>query len=306
MRFAILARLVGVGLLATSVGAGDAFEPIAVLDHEPLDEVSGITRSSYPGIFWVHNDSGDKPRIFAVTLDGQPVIPSHLEQRYATKVWPGLKVLNASNVDWEDITIDDGTLYIADTGNNGNARRDLGVYVLAEPNPHAVDRARSVRFLPVRYPDQHSYPAREWQFDCEALFVADGELHFLTKHRLAGQIVGLIPGTKLYRLDNPSALEDNVLTLVGERPDMMMPTAAEISPDGQRLAVLTYMAVWVFERPDAGRNWLAGRASRFPLDRGRAASNEAITWADQETLIVANEERRLFRLKVSALTRVEP
>ena len=36
-----------------------------------------------------------------------------------------------------------------------------------------------------------------------------------------------------------------------------------------------------------------------------AQTDEAITWADPQTLIVANEERRIFRLKVSALTPVK-
>jgi len=292
--------------LALSAGTAPAGMPerIAVLEHEPLREVSGIARSSWPGVYWVHNDSGDMARLFAVTLDGRPVIPPLLAEKYQKRVWPGLEVLDARNVDWEDIALRDGMLYIADTGNNGNARRDLGVYVLPEPNPTEVDRARAIRFIPVRYPDQRRFPGETWTFDCEALFVADGKLHFLTKHRLPGMITGFVPGTKLYRLDTESTSETNVLTLVGARPDMMMPTAADLSPDGLRLAVLTYVAVWVFERPP-GPDWLSGKASRFPLDREKIGTNEAITWADDESLIIANEERQVYRLGLDSLTPVD-
>ena len=289
------------GFLACTTSAEEAVREIARLDHEPLKEVSGIARSSYPGVFWVHNDSGDTARIFAITLDGQPVVPEYLRTRYVKKPWPGLVILNASNVDWEDIAFAGDRLYIAETGNNGNARRDLGVYELAEPNPFATKQTRAVRFLPVRYPDQTAYPGEHWHFDCEALFVAGGKLHFLTKHRKKGKISGWAPGTKLYRLDTELTDRENVLTFLGRRDDIMLPTAADMSPDGRRLAVLTYDTVWIFERPGPDGNWLAANSARLTLDREWMATNEAITWKDAETLLVANEGRRMFEVDVAAL-----
>ena len=189
-------------------------------------------------------------------------------------------------------------------GNNGNARRDLGVYELAEPNPFAVRQTRVVRFLPLRYPDQKKYPAENWHFDCEALFVAQGKLHFLTKHRKTGEIVGWEPGTKLYRLDTDSTTQENVLTLVGHRPDLEMPTAADMSPDGSRLAVLSYAAIWIFDRPRVGGDWLTGKASRLALNRSRMGWNEAITWEDAATILIVNEQRKMFRVSTSALSEV--
>jgi hypothetical protein len=208
-------------------------------------------------------------------------------------------------VDWEDITRADGKLYIAETGNNGNGRRDLGVYVLTEPNPTAVDRARAMRFLPVRYPDQEGHPGDRWHFDCEAVFVADGKLHFLTKHRMRGMILGLEAGTKLYRLDTETTESENVLTLVGRRPDVFAPTAAEMSPDGNRLAVLTYPALWVFERPEPGGDWLSGKASRIDLDAGKMGTNEGVAWKDDRTIVTASENRRIFEIDLGALVPVD-
>ena len=54
--------------------------------------------------------------------------------------YPGVRLDGAANFDWEDIAIDGETLYVPDMGNNGNARRDLGVYVLPEPNPASDGR----------------------------------------------------------------------------------------------------------------------------------------------------------------------
>ncbi len=87
----------------------------------------------------------------------------------------------------EDVAMADGVLYLADVGNNDNARRDLGVYVVNEPNPLYVTKTRATHFLPIRYPDQTEYPAKQWHFDCEAMFTYDGKLYFLTKHRQPGK-----------------------------------------------------------------------------------------------------------------------
>ncbi len=103
-------------------------------------------------------------------------------QRWRARRRFGVRVDMAANFDWEDIAIDGISLYIADVGNNGNARRDLGVYVLTEPNPEAVDRTRTRKWLPVAYPDQDTF-RRPAALDCEAVFVFGGKLHFLTKHR---------------------------------------------------------------------------------------------------------------------------
>jgi hypothetical protein len=267
---------------------------IAEISHPLLEEVSGIARSSHAGVFWVHNDSGNAPHLFPINLEGRAVIPPFVADDYTEDVWPGLPVVNAWNVDWEDIALADGHIYIADMGNNGNARRDLGVYVIAEPNPLGVELTRALRFIPVVYPDQRGHPGEHWHFDCEAMFAADGKLYFLTKHRQRGQISGFEAGTKLYRLDTQRQGVNNPLTLIGSRQDIWIPTAADISPDGNRLAVLTYRALWIFERPTQGDNWLTGKPAKLNLDRAQMGINEAVTWRDERTLVIANEGRKVF------------
>ena len=42
-------------------------ERIGTLEHPEIREASGIAASRrHPGIFWVHNDSGNPPSLFAV------------------------------------------------------------------------------------------------------------------------------------------------------------------------------------------------------------------------------------------------
>lgn len=285
---------------AISVCAADAVQVVGRVEHEALDEVSGIVKSTLGDFYWVHNDSGDEARLFAVDADSAVLKPPYLPVSEAD--WPGHVIDSAWNFDWEDIALADGVLYIADVGNNGNARRDLGVYVVNEPDPLAIPRMRTLNFLPVRYPDQESYPAKLWHFDCEAVFVSDDKLYFITKHRRPGEIGGFEAGAKLYRLDTAFTDRENILTLVGMREDIVLATGADLSPDGNRLAVSTYDALWIFDRPLDGDDWLAGTAWRLDLDRRVAKQLEAVAWDDAETLRLVNENRDVMLAEVKAFT----
>ena len=89
------------------------FEQIASLPAI-LNESSGLENAG-SGEFWSHNDKGGNPELYRFDTLGM------LEQT--------LRITNASNVDWEDMTIDDaGNIYIGDFGNNNNERTDLKIY----------------------------------------------------------------------------------------------------------------------------------------------------------------------------------
>lgn len=277
-----------------AVNAG-AVEIIGSVSHPALGEISGIVKSTRGDFYWVHNDSGDSARVFALDADSVPLKPDYFN--IPIEDWPGHAIDNAWNYDWEDLTLAGGVLYLADVGNNDNARRDMGVYVVAEPDPTAVAKMRALKFIPIRYPDQQRYPAALWHFDCEAVFAADGKLYFLTKHRQPGQALSWEAGTKLYRLDTEHLDRENVLTFVSERADVTLATGAELSPDGSRLAVATYVALWIFERPAQGDDWLAGKTWKLDLDRNLVKQLEAVAWENDTTLRLVNENRDVMRAK---------
>jgi hypothetical protein len=291
-------------------------KPVAQVIHPPLEEMSGIVKSRrYPNVYWVHNDSGDEPRLFAIRADGTVVMPAWISGDYfvGTPIegkppYPGVRLDLAANFDWEDIALDGDTLYVADMGNNGNARRDLGVYVLPEPNPDAVPRARVLKWLPVAYPDQNAFPPERWDFDCEAVFVYRGKLHFLTKHRTGPAYDHPGTGTNLYRLDTDHTDRVNVLTKVDSHPDLGgWVTGANLSPDGKTLAVLCQapvQSVWLFEVPSRGDRFFSRPARRLVFTEARQC--EAVCFDGNDSLIVTNEQRDLFRLKVSDFTPAAP
>jgi uncharacterized protein YjdB len=102
-------------------------QELARIKDTEINEISGVA-SSYnnPGTFWVHNDSGDSPRIFLVDKSGNTLTVG--------------TIANASANDWEDIASFqlNGTSYlvIADIGDNASARSQYSLYIIEEPKPN--------------------------------------------------------------------------------------------------------------------------------------------------------------------------
>lgn len=280
----------------------------AHIDAKPISELSGIVKSPRrANVFWVHNDSGDSARIFAIDAEGRNIIPTYSKFSFygevpedGKKQWQGFPVLDAVNVDWEDIAADENYLYLADMGNNGNTRRNLAIYMVSEIDPTASTRTAVIQRLPVVYPDQDKFPPSRRHFDSESLFTADGKLYVITKHRTSF-FENAEAGAKLYRLDTSFTDKDNVLTLIDSNPEITSATGADVSPDGQTLAVLSYSTLWLFARPASGDLWLSSAAEHFALDRGTVKQIEAITWVDNETLLIGNEDGDLFSLNRAQL-----
>jgi hypothetical protein len=309
----VLAGLVLVVLLQARAEpeAGSRLQPAvhAQVRVAPLKELSGIVRSRrHPDTWWVHNDSGDTARIFAIRSNGSSILPTYSKfTRYGDapepgkQQWEGFEVLGATNVDWEDIAIDENYLYLADLGNNLNWRRDLAIYAISEIDPTASTRSAAVQKWPVHYPEQRSFPPLQWHYDSESLFVSEGQLYVITKHRHFAGIGGFKAGASLYRLDTRHTDQSNALTLVDSSELLTAATAADLSPDGSTLAVLSYSDLFLFDRPASGDAWLSSSYRRIPLDRGVLRQAEALAWEDDSTLLIANEQRDLFRLGVDAI-----
>ncbi|MBX3435330.1 MAG: hypothetical protein KF847_18600 [Pirellulales bacterium] len=268
-----------------------ALETGRPLPPGPATENSGIVRSRlWPDVFWMHNDSGDEPRIYPVRRDG-----STFAQERDNDAAPGIEIGGAINVDWEDIAVDDrGHVIIADVGNNGNNRRDLALYYLAEPAPTA-ERTTFLRRVFVRYEDQPSFPAPadDFNYDAEAVFTLGAQVFVLTKHRSD-------TATKLYRYDPEEPLppggEAATLRLLDRFELGGQATAADASTDGKRLIVAAYNAFWLFEIADP-RFPLRGAVSWLPF--AGPEQIEAVCFADDSTILAADEvSARLFEISL--------
>jgi hypothetical protein len=221
----------------------------AILGDDRLDEISGLAPSpTTPGVLWMHNDSGDIARLYAVAMDGRL-----LGIVYLTGV---------ENVDFEDLAAgpcpagEPGRcLWVADTGNNGGDRDVFVVYAVPEPAVDAVAGFEDVaadriwRF-PVRYPDAVR--------DSEAMALAPDASTFYLFEKVDGA------PTHVYR--HAGDLRDGVQTDLVPVATMPAPgfdvplgrmvTGAAMHPSGRRLLLRVYTGSYEYRLPD-GADWSA-------------------------------------------------
>ena len=247
-----------------------------------INESSGIIKSRrYSDVFWTHNDSGNTPAIFPINRKGSLAWMKETSSK-------GIEVLDATNVDWEDMSYWKEYILIADTGNNLNHRKDLTIYIIKEPDLD-MHKANLLSAYQIIWPDQKFEKDEANNFDCEAVFSKDSTIYFLSKNRADTR-------TKLYKLDSLSA-GVNVPELISELEINGMVTAADMDPATGRLAVLTYNAIWLFEEyPEA--DFFEGMVRWLPI---AARQCEAITFDDSDHLLITNEQEDIFRVDVNTL-----
>jgi hypothetical protein len=284
-------RAAGEAVANTMARRGDVFELGSgqPLGEGPAKENSGIVKSrQWPDLFWMHNDSGDEPRLYPVRRDGSVYESSRYPET------PGVLVGGAINVDWEDITVDaSGHIIVADIGNNGNDRRDLVLYYLAEPSPDA-GRTMALRRIFVRYPEQSEFPAPadDFNYDAEAIFALGNDVFICTKHRSDTL-------TRVYRLLIDRAVDVQTLELVDTFDVEGQATGADATPAGDKIVITTYDSLWLFEDVDARRP-LSGSVRRLQFSPADG-DVEAVCFADDETLLLAAEAaQRIYEVPLES------
>lgn len=247
-----------------------------------LLETSGLAVSrAHPGVYWAHNDSGHEPAVVALGPDGHDL--------------GSFPLPDTSGVDIEDMALVDGTIYLADIGDNTQRRRTIAVYLFAEPDPGSPAPIDAVETITLRYPDG----AR----DAEAFLVdpLTGELIIIEKRfRIGGsegvlspapaeifvanppfdpggvelRSAGTVPLDALDRAATATVPADSPFGTLGVAG---LATGADIRSDGLAIALRTYATVWLFDRADGQSvsDALAGQpceAPTIPEPQGEAVA----------------------------------
>ncbi len=199
-------------------------------------------------MLWVHNDSGDSARVFAINDKGEflGTAPSPEPPR-----------------DWEDIAVGPGPdphqqyLYIGDIGDNQAKYPDVTVYRLPEPkiDPKtpfgrmAIGPAQAIRL---------TYPGGPR--DAETLLVdpLTRDLFILSKRELF---------SKVYQAAYPqSTTQRTEMKQVASLP-WGFAVAGDVSPDGRRVIVRSMFGASLWVRPAGEPLWQAfsGKQVRLPL-----------------------------------------
>jgi hypothetical protein len=250
--------------------------PLGTFADSTLIEASGAVASrTQPGVIWTLNDSGNSPWVYAVDTAGRTL--------------GTFRVTGAGNFDWETLTLSPcpaGTcLIIGDIGDNPETRPSVTLYRIPEPVVQAGTAGELVATpaadtLSLRYPDGPR--------DVEAIYAdTSGDLYLVSKGRSKGIVLFRVPAGGW--VDGSPVVVERVDSLP-ITPDISFGqwvTDAALSPDGHRVAVRTYSAVFFFSvgagghlTPDRGRECFFGRLE---------PQGEGVTWLDRERLLLTSE-----------------
>ena len=191
---------------------------VGTIQHPAIQESSGVIGCRFDtNVFWTHND-GRRPVLYAITRGGRSVAE-----------FPIIAFVQ----DWEDIANDhEGHLYLGDIGNNDAKRTQIAVHQIDEPNPKDSGKRLLVnKTWLLRFPKR--------PFDCESLFIWKEHGYVISKV-FRDQVA------EIYRFPLVNQKEPFVLEFVARLPIDSPVTAADISADGKRLAVMSKTGAWVF------------------------------------------------------------
>ena len=261
----------------------------ATFQSPRLIESSGVVASrAHPGILWTHNDSGDRPYVYATNARGEDL--------------GALLVPGATAIDWEDMALGPcplhfpaaarDCLYFGDTGDNLEFRPFVTVYAVPEPDPperasDTLGTTRAPAAVRLRYP--------EGAHDVEAIYVSprDTALYLVSKGWRRGSAI------RLYRIDHrafnlPDTASTVTIASLVQTLDIIpnpesgrVVTGATIRPDGKLVAIRTYSEIF-FYYPGVGGRLAPARETPCNLG-GLEAAGEAIDFYDDSTLVLTSE-----------------
>ena len=194
-----------------------------------VEETSGLLNLN--GELWTHNDSGDDAVLYQIDPVDGDIIRT-------------VEVVDADNVDWEDITHDETYIYIGDIGNNDGSRTDLKIYRV-EQSALADNDEVSADEISFYYSDQTSFEPNyhNTNFDCEALVHYQGNLYIFTKNWLDYE-------TNCYVL--PKTIGNHEATLHSTFDVSCLISGATLVPASGAVALIGYTTsggsyTWVFD-----------------------------------------------------------
>lgn len=263
---------------------------ITRIKNELITESSGLVASrTLPGAYWTHNDSGDGPFIYAFNTRGNSL---------------GVFGVTGANArDWEDISIGPGPqpnksyLYIGDIGDNSEARPEIVVYRVAEPDLKATNKgstkARPLTTEPaeairLKYPDG--------KHDTETLLVhpTTGNLYIMTKVAFANPVVyeAVAPLTPGKTIVMKRIGEVHIPSIFGGAI-----TGGSVSPDGRKVALCDYFQGYELVLPASSKNfddiW---KEKMIGFDLGKRQQGEAIAYRLDGNALLATSEGKQFDL----------
>ncbi len=257
------------------------------LEDPRILEASGLARSlSQDNVLWVINDNGAKEWVHAISPRGARLGEFDLKK--------------AKNRDWEDLASFrlDGTPYllVADIGDNEGQRESRTLYVVEEPVVEKKSAAKLAWRVDFRYPDGPR--------DAESAAVdVENERALVLSKRDIPPVLYEVPlranGKKTVTAkwlgtirSLPPPTRQDVEFAPKTRDWHWQPVAMDISADNLAAVILTYRAVYYYER-EPGQDWfdaLNTRPRRVGI--GNLRNAEAIAFGNAGRRVIVTGENK--------------
>ncbi|MBN1508544.1 MAG: hypothetical protein JW955_16970 [Sedimentisphaerales bacterium] len=256
-RSRILISLVGMLALLNSscalAGRSDQFLParqMGIVRSQLTREISGIVASRQnAGVLWVHNDSDDTPRIFAINTQADLL---------------GIcNVAGATQRDWEDIAIGPGPdpnreyLYIGDIGDNLAQRPEVVIYRVPEPK---ISATAGFGMMPIGPAETIHLTYPGGPRDAETLLVdpLTRDIYIIAKREFF---------SKVYRAGFPQSTTGPTRMEAVTVLPWGFAVAGDVSPDGREVIVRGIFNASLWTRTAGEPLWhaFAGKQIRLPL-----------------------------------------
>lgn len=247
---------------------------------EQITEASGLAASyQYADSFWIHNDSGDEPRLFLVGMKGKTRLIA--------------EVKGAEAYDWEDMCSfrkdDKSYLLIADIGDNGRVRKSRDtvcrLYLVEEPKEERDAKKVRTAQLPIISTIEFTYP--DGPVDCESLGV-DTELNQILLVSKTDPFQCQVFSIPLSLTEKKRSVKATPVRQIG----MAWATGMDVSPDGRRMVIVNPLSGVLVERQKE-ESWSdAFTRQALPLTLPARSQGETVCFSTDGSKLYLNSEGR--------------
>jgi len=260
---------------------------IGELEDPRILEASGLARSQRgENLLWVINDNGAKEWLHAISPRGMRRGEFDLKK--------------AKNKDWEDLAsfrLDDTPyLLVADIGDNDAKHKSRTLYVVEEPEARKKAEARVAWKVEFKYPDGPR--------DAESVAVdVDNERALVLSKRDIPPVLYELP----LRPDSDKTLKARWLGTITSLPAPSrqdvefapktkdwhwQPVGMDISEDNLAAVILTYRAVYYYERQPEQDWFTALNTKPRRVSIGNLKNAEAVAFGDDTRRVVVTGENK--------------
>jgi len=267
----------GRDLPAAGMGGGE-IRPCSAFEGKPvskgrlgtseINEASGLAVSrAQRKVLWVHNDSGDIPRLFALRPDGRLL---------GTFVLEGIEAR-----DWEDMAAGPcpgggDCLYLGDIGDNFRMRDHVTVHRVPEPKvrkggKEGPERITEFASLTLTYPDG--------PHNAETLLVDPVRGDLLIVTRAEDGRSGIYRAPVSTEAEGGEVTLEKVADLVLEDLGIRgsaIATGGDVDAAGRRVVIRTYTHAYLWSRPEGEALWEAFAAPPCRIDLVKERQGESI------------------------------